>query len=108
MWLCYNTTMKDNIIQFPSGEIRNPLVDPGLPTTLDVAGECLEQILIELMEYGYEPTSPAMRKDLGVILNMLYASIARAEGKKHFLHEVLDEMHDVILDIKSEVENDHN
>ena len=108
MWLCYNTTMKDNIIQFPSGEIRNPLVDPGLPTTLDVASECLEQILVELMEYGYEPSDTGMKKDLGVILNLLYSAIARADGNDHFFHGILDEMHDVILDIKSEVENDHN
>ena len=52
--IVYNSTMnKDNIIQFPYGEIRNPIMDPNPNDKMDIAGECIQEILMTLSEYGY-------------------------------------------------------
>ena len=44
---------KDNIIPFPYGEIINPIIDPRPDDEIDLAGECIQQILLTLSEYGF-------------------------------------------------------
>lgn len=100
---------EDNVIPFPVGEIRNPLVDPGQPDEMDVASDALYGILVSFIENGYDPRNdPKMQEDLGLVLNILYAIVYRAEGKNHFMHEALDEMSDILREIKSELENDNH
>ena len=99
----------DNVIQFPYGEIRNPLVDPGRPDEMEVASDALYNILVSLIDNGYDPQNdPKMREDLGLILNILYAVVCRAECTKHFLHDTMDEMSEILYEIKSELENDNH
>ena len=100
---------KDNVIQFPFGEIRNPIVDPGEPTEMDIASDILEQAIVILIDYGYSiKKNPKLQEDLGLMLNLLYAIVARANGKEHFLHTTLDEMSSVLREIKEELENDNH
>jgi hypothetical protein len=100
---------EDNIIQFPFGEIRNPLVDPGLPTEVDIASDMLEAMLNVLIDAEYHPRADTqLQQDLGLILNLLYAIMARVHGKEHFLHGVIDELSLTLSEIKEELENDNH
>lgn len=99
---------KDNVIQFPFGEIRNPIVDPGEPTEMEVASAILESALYTLIEHGYSPKNdPKMQEDFGLVLNILYAILYRANGKEHFLLPTLDEISEILREIKEELENDN-
>jgi len=92
---------KDNVIQFPFGEIRNPIVDPGEPTEMDIASDALEALLVSLIDNGYSPKHDSkLQEDLGLILNLLYAIIARAHGKEHFLQGIIDELSSTLSEIK--------
>ena len=105
----YNNTMNDdNIIQFPFGEIRNPIVDPAPPTEMDIASDALEAVLVCLIDRGYSlREDQQLQEDLGLVLNLLYAIIARAHGQPHFLHDVIDELSNTLREIKEELENDN-
>ena len=99
----------DNVIPFPFGEIRNPLVDPAEPTEMDIASDIVEQAIIIFMEAGYDvKNNRKLVEDLGLILNLFYAIVARANGKEHFLHDALDDMSSVLREIKEELENDNH
>jgi hypothetical protein len=99
----------DNVIPFPVGEIRNPLVDPGAPSEMDIASDALYSVLVSLIDNGFDPRNdPKMQEDLGLVLNILYAIISRAEGKKHFMHDALDEMSNILSELKKELENDNH
>ena len=98
----------DNVIPFPFGEIRNPIVDPADPTELDLSSDILEQAIIILLEAGYEvKNNRKLVEDLGLMLNLFYAVVARANGKEHFLHDALDNMSDILREIKEELDNDN-
>jgi len=100
---------EDNIIQFPVGEIRNPLVDPGVPTEIDIASDMVEAMLEVLIDAGYHPRGDdQFQRDLGLILNLLYAIIARVHGKPHFLHSIIDELSLTLREIKEELEKDNH
>ena len=99
----------DNVIPFPVGEIRNPLVDPGSPSEMDMASDALYGALVSLIDNGFDPKNdPKMQEDLGLVLNILYAIICRAEGKEHFMHDALDEMSEILRELKKELENDNH
>lgn len=99
----------DNVIPFPFGEIRNPLVDPAEPTEMDIASDIVEQAIIIFMEAGYDvKNNRKLVEDLGLMLNLFYAITARANGKEHFLHDALDDMSSVLREIKEELENDNH
>jgi len=99
----------DNVIQFPFGEIRNPLVDPGPPSHMDVASDALHEILVTFLNCGYNPKhDDRLHRDFGVMLNVLYAVSCRAAGEEHFLDDLLDEVSSVLIEIKSELENDNH
>lgn len=100
---------KDNVIPFPFGEIRNPLVDPAEPSELDIASDIMEQAIIVLIDAGFDvKNNRKMVEDLGLMLNLFYAITARANGKEHFLHETLDDISSVLHTIKEELENDNH
>ena len=99
----------DNVIQFPFGEIRNPIVDPAEPTEMDIASDILEQVILTFLDYGYSiKNNPKLQEDLGLMLNMCYSIVARANGKHHFLHDTLDELSTILREIKEELENDNH
>ena len=50
-----NDDENDNVIPFPYGEIRNPIIEPRPDDEMDMAGECIQEILMTLSEYGYQP-----------------------------------------------------
>lgn len=103
--IVYNSTMnKDNIIQFPYGEIRNPILDPNPNDKMDIAGECIQEILITLSEYGYSAKDDKIfHKDMGCLLNMIYAMLAREDHPDYPFVEILDVIHEMIMETK----NDH-
>lgn len=98
----------DNVIPFPFGEIRNPLVDPGTPTEMDIASDALYEVLVILIDAGYNvKDNPKLQEDLGLILNLLYAILIRTKGQEHFLHMIMDELSEILREIKEELENDN-
>lgn len=97
---------KDNVIEFPYGRIRNPLVDYG-NTPMDVACQILEAAIMRSIELGYKPTDyEGGTSDYGVMLNLFCATIYRAEGNEHFMHEMLDEISVILAEMKSEMKKD--
>jgi hypothetical protein len=99
----------DNVIPFPVGEIRNPLVDPGKPTHMDIASDVLYEALIVLINHGMDPKhDERLQRDMGVILNLMYAISARAAGEEHFLDDLLDEVSSTLIELKSELDNDNH
>ena len=99
----------DNVVNFPFEKIRNPIADAH-KARMNEATDILYGIIIGLVEKGYVPTEhEGMVGDLGVVLNILYATICRAEGEEHFLHEMLDEVSEILSEMKKELkENDHH
>ena len=99
----------DNVVNFPLDKIKNPIADAH-QARMDEATDILYGIIIGLVEKGYVPTeNEGMIGDLGVVLNILYATICRAEGEEHFLHEMLDEVSHALSEMKKEMkENDHH
>ena len=92
---------KDNIIQFPYGEIRNPIIDPNPNDKMDIAGECIQQILMTLSEYGYSAKDDkTFYKDMGCLLNMIYATLIRRTNPDYPFVEVLDIVHKMIMELK--------
>lgn len=99
---------KDNVIEFPYDKIRNPLVERG-NTQMDTACLILEAAIIKSVELGYTPTSYDNGvSDYGVILNLLCATICRADGDEHFMHEMMDEISKTLSEIKDRMKDDHN
>ena len=97
---------KDNIIQFPFGEISNPLArDPKpLDVEMDIAAECLQDIMLTLIEYGYNVQDDVFFTDMGCILNMIYATIIRRNNPDYPFVEVLDIVHKMIIELKGNTE----
>lgn len=96
-----------NILEFPVGRISNPLA--GKLDVADhekeVANRLMRAVIQELAEYGYDASDPEVFRDLGVILNMMYAMLRRTDGMEHFLHEDMEELGNAFLEMKK-VEND--
>lgn len=92
---------KDNVVQFPYGNIRNPIAK-GEDEYIDlVARYCMTEVVRVLTEEGMMITlDNKLGHDLGVVLNMLTATISREYNKEHFLHEPLDEICNVIKEMK--------
>lgn len=91
-----------NVVEFPAGKISNP--HAGKLDVMDhekeVANKLMQAVIHELNEYGYDPTDPEVFRDLGVILNMMYAMLRRTDGMEHFLHEDMEELGNVFLEMK--------
>lgn len=96
-----------NVVEFPVGRITNPhagkldVVDH----EMEVANRLMRAVVMELAEYGYDASEPEMFRDLGVILNMMYAALRRTDGMDHFLHEDMTYLGEAIVEMKK-VEND--
>tara|TARA_B110000285_G_scaffold57860_2_gene66133 strand:+ start:812 stop:1126 length:315 start_codon:yes stop_codon:yes gene_type:complete len=102
---------KDNVIQFPFGEIRNPLVDPGPAINdvadheMDLAASCLQDVMLTLIEHGYDVhANEAFFTDMGCILNMIYATLIRRTNPDYPFVEVLDIVHKMIMELKGNTE----
>ena len=94
---------KDNIIPFPYGEIRNPIIDPRPDDEMDLAGDCIQQILLTLSEYGFNAKNDEqLYKDLGCILNMIYATLIRESNPKYPFVEVMDIIHEMIMEARND------
>lgn len=107
--IVYNGTImtdktKSNVIQFPYGEIRNPLIDPGPAANeeMDLAGECMQEIVILLSEYGFNAKDDEVfYKDMGCVLNLIYAALVRTTHPDYPFVEVLDVIHEMIMEAKA-------
>ena len=75
------------VIDFPYHRLDNPI---------DHAMEHIQPIIYEtvasLSDLGYDVQSEKFRKDMGVVTNLLYATIKRQLDEHHMLHDVLDEL----------------
>ena len=99
---------KDNIIYFPANKNHKPRDSYKEPTDMDIAADVLESAIFELIDLGYDPhNDPQMARDLGLILNMLYAMITR-DIRDHFLHMVMDELSEELDNLKADLNNDDN
>ena len=102
---------KDNVVQFPYGEIRNPLIDPGpkLDHEMDVAKECVTAVINTLNDYQYyiDSMEDPLFDDLGIVLNIIHAALLRKEGQDHLMIEMMDEITRTIKSMKEEL-NDSN
>jgi hypothetical protein len=88
------------IIDFPIDRIDNPLALPHSTEPKDKARFVFQQIVFELHDQGYNVKDPDLQKDLGTVLNITHAVICRADGKHHFLSELIDELNETIANIK--------
>lgn len=91
-----------DILEFPFDRISNPLEGKlDVPDhEREMTNMIMQSIVKILVEYRYDPTDPALFKDLGLVMNMLYAALRRTDGMDHFLHENMDVMADLIIDLK--------
>jgi hypothetical protein len=100
---------EDNVVEFPYHRISNPLADgdnPSVPTRMDLACDILEAAVIVAIEHGYSPKDyEGGTEDYGILLNLVYATLTRAEGEYHFLHEMMDEVSDTLASIKDEYDD---
>lgn len=97
---------KDNVVEFPYANIRNPIAK-GEDGHIDlVAQYCMTEVLSVLKEEGITiDYGDKIFDDLGVVLNMLTATLNRHYGKPHFLHGSLDELCNVIKEVKKQHDN---
>lgn len=101
---------KDNVVEFPFDRIKNPIAaeDPHLDR-MDMATEVMHDIIVSLVELGYNPIEdPKMISDLGVVLNIIYATMSRAHGEEHFFHEMLDEIAEILSEMKEKLRDYDN
>jgi len=78
---------KSKIIKFPT-----PVKPQKMDHELDIARLLMQGIVTTLIEYRYDPTDEKMSDDLGLIYNMLYAMMVRADGEYHQFHDMMQEL----------------
>ena len=100
---------KDNVVEFPYHKISNPLADDGNdPSRMEVACDILEAAVMVAIDHGYSPkTYEGGTGDYGIMLNLVYATLCRAEGEDHFLHEMMDDVSETLASIKDGLD-DHS
>lgn len=96
-----------NVVEFPFGKIKNPHAGKlDVPDhEMEVANQIMQAIVRELTEYRYDASDEELFRDLGVILNMIYAALRRTDGMEHFLHEDMEYLGNELMKMKK-VEND--
>lgn len=100
--------MSDNIIQFPKTKSAKLTKKQQIEAMFlarnhydDTAHNAIRAMLDSLIESGYHPfKDKAMMQDISVLLNLVVAMLYRVDGELHFLHEPIDEIHEVIKYIK--------
>ena len=100
--------MNDNVIQFPktkaANDNRKAKAEALRLSQLhyeDMANEATTKMVDALVNHGYHPIENSeMIQDLGVIMNLIVAMMYRVDGEPHFLHEPLEEIHEVIKYVK--------
>lgn len=86
------------IIKFPDrlSEVQKEREEEELSHYEAIAKECLAEIIEVLLKYQYNPIESGMKRDLGVILNLISSALFRYEEKEHFLHTELDDLYQLI------------
>ena len=88
-----------NIIEFPNKKAAND--NKSLMHYDTIATEAIEAVSHILSLKGYNPVkNRIMLADMGVILNIIVAAMYRADRQIHFLHDPMDEIHQVIKYVK--------
>lgn len=92
----------DNILQFPNRHKEVKISKENINIHYEtIAYKAMDDIMHTLTNNGYHPLENLLIvKDMGVLVNMLVAIMYRADGKKHFLHEPMDEIQQVIALVK--------
>lgn len=94
----YNSTMNDNVIHFP--------VVHKSEESVELALDIFEGIAEFLDDEGYDIDD--MKDDLNVICNLMVAAITRQAGSEHFLHQVLEEMHQTLKKLVEDNQEDND
>jgi hypothetical protein len=96
-----------NVVEFPLGKISNPHADKlDVPDhEREVANRIMRAVVMELAEYQYNAADPELFRDLAVIMNFMYAALRRTDDMEHFLHQDMEELGEMFLEMKK-VEND--
>jgi hypothetical protein len=68
----------------------------------------ITNISATLLEFGFDPREPKLFDDLGVILNVINATVCRQLGVKHFMHEYLDVVSQELQKAAKEQHNDNH
>ena len=82
-----------DVVEFPYGEIRNPIDDDNRDPVLDHTQEIIYSTVAHMAELGYDVSNEKMQKDMGVITNLMVGVLMRDFNRQHFMHEVLDELY---------------
>jgi hypothetical protein len=106
--------MSDNIIQFPKTKSAKLTKQQQIEAMLlarnhydDTAHNAIRAMIDSLIASGYHPfKDKVMMQDISVLLNLVVAMLYRVDGELHFLHEPMDEIHEVIKYIKELKQND--
>ena len=96
--MVYNSTMNDNVIPFP--------VVHKSEESVELALDIFEGIAEFLDDEGYDIED--MKDDLNVICNLMVAAITRQAGSEHFLHQVLEEMHQTLKKLIEDNQEDND
>lgn len=103
--MVYNSTMNDNIIPFPVVHKSEDLF-LSKEESVELALDIFEGIAEFLDDEGYDVDN--MKDDLNVICNLMVAAITRQAGSEHFLHEVLEEMHQTLKKLIEDNQKDND
>jgi len=88
------------VVEFPYGEISNPLDDDNKDVVLEHVEDIIHLAVDHMSTIGYDIKDEKFGTDLGVIANLLFASLKRQYGEDHMLHDVLDEIHNELSEIR--------
>lgn len=94
------------VIEFPYGEISNPLAYDQDPV-MDHVHEIIHKLVDHMAQLGYDVNNEQTIHDLGVMSNFMVGILMREFGRDHFLHETLDELW-IELNKLREMANDIN
>ena len=88
------------VIAFPLDKIKTPFDLSTDLTSMDTAKFVFQHVVFELQAQGYNLKDDDLQQDLGSLLNIIHAVMCRADGKYHFLSDLINELNEVISNIK--------
>lgn len=91
------------VVEFPYGEISNPVDDENWDYVLEHCQELIIELVDYMDELGYDAKDEQLIKDIGVVSNFLYAAMKRYVKQDHIMIEALDEIYDELEMIRKEI-----
>lgn len=95
---------KSNIIPFPQKQTPEKWTQETFD--LETTHYLMNIVVEELADLGYDIDNDVLKKDIGVLANLMYASFQRNHANtEHIFHFVLDECDHMIQEVKSYMRN---